>query len=102
MPSRSRYWPTAITYIEFAPSMWNMYGLQLAPRSASELQPVLMNTVLSRLAPWAMASPAAPATGIAAGGRETGLKPIADLADGEPGGRRNLADDHRDLVALNQ
>ena len=37
--------------------MWNMYGLQLAPRSASELQPVLMNTVLSRLATWPMARP---------------------------------------------
>src|SRR5262245_10239170 len=39
--------------------MWNMYGLQLAPRSASELQPVLMNTVLSRLATWPIASPEA-------------------------------------------
>ncbi len=45
MFSRSRYCPTAITYIEFAPSIWNMYGLQLAPRSASELQPVFMKTV---------------------------------------------------------
>ena len=39
--------------------MWNMYGLQLAPRSASELQPVLMNTVLSRFATWPMARPEA-------------------------------------------
>ena len=39
--------------------MWNMYGLQLAPRSASELQPVLMNTVLVRFATWPMASPEA-------------------------------------------
>ena len=39
--------------------MWNMYGLQLAPRRASELQPVLMNTVLSRFATWPMASPEA-------------------------------------------
>ncbi len=37
--------------------MWNMYGLQLVPRSASELQPVLMNTVLSRFATCPMARP---------------------------------------------
>src|SRR5499426_3177982 len=37
--------------------MWNMYGLQLAPRSASELQPVLMNTVFSRFATWPIARP---------------------------------------------
>ena len=55
--------------------MWNMYGLQLAPRSASELQPVLMNTV---------------------------FMPVRHLADGEAGRRRNLADDHRHLVALDQ
>ena len=55
--------------------MWNMYGLQLAPRSASELQPVLMNTVLVRL---------------------------RDLGDREARGGRDLADDHRDLVALDQ
>src|SRR5215204_1157139 len=39
--------------------MWNMYGLQLAPRRASELQPVLMNTVLRRFATWPMARPEA-------------------------------------------
>ena len=37
--------------------MWNMYGLQLVPRSASELQPVLMNTVLSRFATCPIARP---------------------------------------------
>src|SRR5262249_38200038 len=37
--------------------MWNMEGLQLAPRSASELQPVLMNTVFRRFATWPIASP---------------------------------------------
>ncbi len=37
--------------------MWNMYGLQLAPRMASELQPVLMNTVFRRFATWPMARP---------------------------------------------
>src|SRR5215831_14714616 len=37
--------------------MWNMYGLQLAPRSASELQPVLMNTVFNRFATWPIARP---------------------------------------------
>ena len=39
--------------------MWNMYGLQLEPRSASELQPVLMNTVLVRFATCPIASPEA-------------------------------------------
>ena len=51
--------PAASTYIEFAASIWNMYGLQLAPRSASELQPVLMNTAFSRFATWPMARPEA-------------------------------------------
>jgi hypothetical protein len=37
--------------------MWNMYGLQLAPRNASELQPVLMKTVFSRFATCPIASP---------------------------------------------
>jgi len=37
--------------------MWNMYGLQLAPRRASELQPVLMKTVFNRFATCPMASP---------------------------------------------
>src|SRR3954467_424822 len=51
--------PAAFTYIEFAPSMWNLNFLQSEPRSASELQPVLMNSTFARCTTWAMASPEA-------------------------------------------
>ena len=39
--------------------MWNMYFLQLLPRSSSELQPVLMNSVFVRSATWLIVSPEA-------------------------------------------
>src|SRR3954469_24332928 len=51
--------PAAFTYIEFAPSMWNMNFLQSEPRRASELQPVLMNSTLARCTTCAMAAPEA-------------------------------------------
>ena len=39
--------------------MWNMYLLQLLPRSSSELQPVLMNSVRVRSATWPIVRPEA-------------------------------------------
>ena len=54
--------------------MWNIYGLQLAPRRI----------------------------GIAAGVDEDGLQAVGDLADGKAGGGGDFADDHRDLVAFDQ
>src|SRR3954466_1058479 len=48
--------PAVFTYIEFWLSMWNMYLLQLFPRSWSELAPVLMKSVFERSATWPIAS----------------------------------------------
>jgi hypothetical protein len=49
-----------------------------------------------------IAARAAHGVGIAAGIDKHGLQPVRHLADGETRGGRNLADDHRHLVALDQ
>ena len=49
-----------------------------------------------------IAARAAQRIGIAAGVDEHRLHPVRHLTDRKAGGRRNLADDHRDLVALDQ